>query len=217
MNDGIARMSRSLARKVAVYLGLSETPCAFQARIGSAKGVWIVDADDDGLDDNNIWLETYPSQRKWKCAYTDIHHRTFEVREWSRDLIPATLNSQFIPVIEAQSHNTDMMRRVIADHLKNGLEEELGGQTAALTHPMNLRSWTQRGRSHPTQGHIPFLGALPDRDEDEIPFLLDAGFDATKNPYLRNKVWNTQKRQAEQIKNKMNIRVGLSRNRPESP
>lgn len=212
MNDGIARMSRSFARKVASCLGLCETPCVFQARIGSAKGIWIIDADDDGLDDNDVWIETYPSQRKWKCPYEDVNHRVFEVREWSRGLVPATLNAQFIPVLEAQSLNFNLMRGVLADHLKNGLEEELGGQTAAMTHPMNLRSWAQRGRNgFSTPGQISYLGALPDREEDEIPFLLDAGFDATKTPYLRNKVWKAQKRQAEQIKNKMNIKVGHPR------
>ncbi|KAF4974034.1 hypothetical protein FZEAL_9027 [Fusarium zealandicum] len=209
MGDGIGRMSRGLARKVATHLGLQEAPCAFQARIGSAKGMWIVDVDDDGLDDND-WIETFPSQRKWKCDFEDIHHRTFEVREWSKELRPAALNQQFIPVLEARAPLPHLMREAISNHLVNGLREEIGGQLAAMTHPTNLRGWTHRGFDRSNLGHIPFLGALPERDEDIISYMLDAGFDATKCRYLRDLVWNSQKRQADLLKSKMNIKIPRS-------
>ncbi|KAM0427592.1 hypothetical protein ACHAPT_007553 [Fusarium lateritium] len=209
MGDGIGRMSRSLARKVATYLGLLEAPCAFQARIGSAKGMWIVDVEDDGLDDND-WIETYPSQRKWDCDYLDIHHRTFEVREWSRELRPAALNQQFIPVLEAQAPRPRLMREAIANHLVNGLNEEINGQKTAMAHPTNLRGWTHRGFDRSTVGHVPFLGGLPERDEDIISYMLDAGFEATKCRYLRDLVWSMQKKQADQLKAKMNIKIPRS-------
>ncbi|KAJ4169693.1 hypothetical protein NW754_005841 [Fusarium falciforme] len=209
MGDGIGRMSRSLARKVATRLGLLEAPCAFQARIGSAKGMWIVDVEDDGLDDSD-WIETYPSQRKWECDYLDVHHRTFEVREWSRELRPAALNQQFIPVLEAQAPRPRLMRDAIAAHLVNGLDEEIGGQMAAMAHPTNLRGWTHRGFDRSSVGHIPFLGGLPERDEDVISYLLDAGFEATKCRHLRDLVWSMQKRQADQLKAKMNIKIPRS-------
>ncbi|GKT99639.1 unnamed protein product [Fusarium langsethiae] len=209
MGDGIARMSRSLARKVATRLGLMETPCAFQARIGSAKGMWIVDVEDDGLDDD-VWIETYPSQRKWVCDFEDIHHRTFEVREWSRELRSASLNTQFIPVLEAQAPKPGSMRNIIANHLANGLQDEIGGQLAAMTHPTSLRGWTHRGFDRSTLGNVPFAGGLPDHDEDVVSFMLDAGFDATKCRFLRDLVWSNQKRQAEQLKAKMNIKIPRS-------
>ncbi|KAJ4268954.1 hypothetical protein NW762_003025 [Fusarium torreyae] len=209
MGDGIARMSRSLARKIATHMGLLEAPCAFQARIGSAKGMWIVDVDDDGLDDDD-WIETYPSQRKWNCDFQDVHHRTFEVREWSRELRSAALNTQFIPVLEARATAPQRMRDAIAHHLANGLREEIGGQLVAMTHPTNLRGWTHRGFDRSTLGHVPFLGALPEREEDAVSYMLDAGFDATKCRYLRDIVWNSQKRQAELLKAKMNIKIPRS-------
>ncbi|KAG8665411.1 hypothetical protein FPOAC2_10482 [Fusarium poae] len=209
MGDGIARMSRSLARKIATHLGLLETPCAFQARIGSAKGMWIVDVEDDGLDDD-VWIETYPSQRKWACDFEDVHHRTFEVREWSRELRSASLNTQFIPVLEAQAPIPSSMRNIIANHLANGLQDEIGGQLAAMTHPTSLRGWTHRGFNRSNLGHVPFVGGLPDHDEDIVSFLLDAGFDATKCRFLRDLVWSNQKRQAEQLKSKMNIKIPRS-------
>lgn len=43
MNDGIGRMSLGVARKVQEALDLSEMPSAIQARLGPAKGMWIVD------------------------------------------------------------------------------------------------------------------------------------------------------------------------------
>ncbi|KLP15282.1 Uncharacterized protein LW94_11783 [Fusarium fujikuroi] len=209
MGDGIGRMSRNLARRIATHMGLLETPCAFQARIGSAKGMWIVDVEDDGLD-NDDWIETYPSQRKWNCDFEDVHHRTFEVREWSRELRSAALNTQFIPVLEAQAHVPQDMRNVIARHLANGLQEEIGGQLAAMTHPTNLRGFTHRGFDRATLGNVPFLGALPEREEDIISYMLDAGFDATKCRFLRDMVWKAQKRQADQLKEKMNIKIPRS-------
>ncbi|KAF5965753.1 RNA-dependent RNA polymerase 2 [Fusarium coicis] len=209
MGDGIGRMSRNLARRIATHMGLLETPSAFQARIGSAKGMWIVDVEDDGLD-NDDWIETYPSQRKWNCDFKDVHHRTFEVREWSRELKSAALNTQFIPVLEAQAPVPQDMRNVIARHLANGLQEEIGGQLAAMTHPTNLRGFTHRGFDRATLGNVPFLGALPEREEDIISYMLDAGFDATKCRFLRDMVWNNQKRQAEQLKAKMNIKIPRS-------
>ncbi|WZH44240.1 RNA dependent RNA polymerase-domain-containing protein [Fusarium acuminatum] len=209
MGDGIGRMSRSLSRKVATHLGLMEAPSAFQARIGSAKGMWVVDVDDDGLDDDD-WIETYPSQRKWNCDFSDIHHRTFEVREWSKELRSAALNTQFIPVLEAQAPVPQNMRDIISHHLATSLQEEIGGQLAAMTHPTNLRGWTHRGFDRSILGTVPFVGGLPERDEDTISFMLDAGFDATKCSFLRDLVWKGQKRQAEQLKAKMNIKIPRS-------
>ncbi|KAK7427208.1 hypothetical protein QQZ08_006321 [Neonectria magnoliae] len=212
MNDGIGRMSRSFARKVAIHLGLSEIPCCYQARIGSAKGMWIIDVEDDGFDDND-WVETYPSQRKWKCDFQDIHHRTFEVRNWSRELKAASLNQQFIPVLEAQSRIPGAMRNAIARHLVDGLREEIDGQIAAMKHPMDLRAWVRRSGSSVTslsQAHVPFVGGLPDREDDIIPFLLDAGFDTNKNEYLKELTWAMRKRQMDQLKAKMNIKIPRS-------
>lgn len=213
MNDGIGRMSRSVARKVATHLGLSETPCCYQARIGSAKGIWIVDVEDDGLDDSD-WIETYPSQRKWECDFEDIHHRTFEVRNWPRELRPASLNAQFIPVLEAQSREPGKMRKAIAKHLVDGLRMELDGQITAMNHPMDLRAWIKRAGSSSvgslSQGHVPFIAGLPERDEDVVAFLLDSGFDTKQNAFLKELTWDMRKRQTDQLKAKMNIRIPRS-------
>jgi hypothetical protein len=82
MNDGIGRMSLGIARKIQQTLGLSEIPSAVQARLGPAKGMWIVDLTGrrpdrpkGDYDPDELWVETYPSQRKWKCDLTDPYQR----------------------------------------------------------------------------------------------------------------------------------------------
>ncbi|KAK1657769.1 RNA dependent RNA polymerase-domain-containing protein [Colletotrichum godetiae] len=49
MNDGVGRMSLLLARQIREVLGLSDVPSAIQGRLGSAKGVWIIDVEDSFL------------------------------------------------------------------------------------------------------------------------------------------------------------------------
>jgi hypothetical protein len=122
----------------------------------------------------------------------------------------AALNTQFIPVLEAQAPVPQNMRDIISHHLATSLQEEIGGQLAAMTHPTNLRGWTHRGFDRSILGTVPFVGGLPERDEDTISFMLDAGFDATKCSFLRDLVWKGQKRQAEQLKAKMNIKIPRS-------
>lgn len=61
MNDGAARISATLAGKIALMIGLDLIPSVFQGRFGEAKGLWVVDYNDKEGDD---WIEIYPSQQK---------------------------------------------------------------------------------------------------------------------------------------------------------
>lgn len=61
MNDGVARMSRAVSRQIRDRLGLRTCPSAVQGRLGSAKGMWVIDVADTT---DEVWIETYPSQRK---------------------------------------------------------------------------------------------------------------------------------------------------------
>lgn len=213
MNDGIGRMSRSLARKVAASLGLSDTPCGFQARIGSAKGMWIVDTKDDGLEDKD-WIETYPSQQKWVCDFEDVCHRTFEVHDYPRELRSASLNQQFIPVIEAQAPNPGAMRKTLAKFLVDGLQKEIDEQTEAMKYPMDFRSWLRRAGSQSddraSQGVVPFVAGLPDRDEDIMAFLLDSGFRIDSQRFLHDLAISFRRQQMDKLKDKMKIQIPRS-------
>ncbi|KAM4057214.1 RNA dependent RNA polymerase domain-containing protein [Hirsutella rhossiliensis] len=195
MNDGIGRMSRSLARKVATCLGLTYVPSGYQARIGSAKGMWIIDVEDDGLEEDD-WIEIYPSQTKWDCAFEDPHHRCFE---------------QFIPVLEEQAWDRGAMRRAIKEHLENGLVAELDAQTAALGHPADLRLWLRQTGGSRTgnvfHGVVPCLAGLPRTDEEAIAFLLDAGFHHRQLKYIQTLLFDLAKKRAEQLKTKTHVKV----------
>ncbi|KAK4083650.1 uncharacterized protein Triagg1_1312 [Trichoderma aggressivum f. europaeum] len=213
MNDGIGRISPSLAKKVAVALGLSDCPSCFQGRLGSAKGMWLVDVESEE-DFERDWVETYPSQRKWKCDFEDPHHRTLEIRNWPSELRSASLNQQFIPVLEARSPQPDAMRRVVSEHLQRALHADLGEQAAAMKEPMGLRSWIRQSgpskNERSLDGSVEFLAGLPDSNADKVAFLLDSGFDQRRMTYLRELVWEMCKKKADILKTKMNITIPCS-------
>lgn len=216
MNDGIGRMSGSLARKIASCLRLESIPCAFQARFGSAKGVWIVDDTyrPPSIGDED-WIVTYPSQRKWDCSYEDAQHRTFEVHSWPMEVKSASLNQQFIPLLEAQAIHPASMREIFARYLQIGLEEGLDELKSAMNDPLDLRHWLQRSSGSMSETSLrdnqqPFLGSLPRRTEDAAAALLDAGFNPKDCLYLQRMCWQLGNQMAKTLQDKMNIQVPCS-------
>ncbi|KAL7934950.1 RNA dependent RNA polymerase domain-containing protein [Trichoderma chlorosporum] len=213
MNDGIGRISPSLARKVAAALGLSDCPSCFQGRLGSAKGMWLIDVDSEE-DFERDWVEIYPSQKKWECDFDDPHHRTLEIRNWPSELRSASLNQQFIPVLEARSLEPDAMRRAISEHLKRALHADLGEQATAMKEPMSLRLWIHQSgpakNDRLLDGSTEFLAGLPNSNADKVAFLLDSGFDQRRMEFLKNVVWEMCKKKADTLKTKMNITIPCS-------
>ncbi|KAK1833678.1 RNA dependent RNA polymerase-domain-containing protein [Podospora conica] len=211
MNDGIGRMSIAVARKVRDRLGLTDIPSAIQARIGSAKGMWLVDVNDTG---DGLWVETYPSQRKWRCDQTDEHQRTLEVRATSTELRSAGLNLQLLPVLEAQSPNPALMRAAISKRLTHDLEEQFRGQQEAFNDPILLRQWMAanfNGRaSRVKNGCVPMLGGLPESKEESVLLLLNSNFVPSEQAYMAKIIWDLQKQKCEQLKTKLNVKVSQS-------
>ncbi|KAK3934262.1 putative RNA-dependent RNA polymerase SHL2 [Diplogelasinospora grovesii] len=188
MNDGIGRMSRSVARKIRDVLGLSDIPSAIQGRMGPAKGMWLMDVRDA---DDEDWIETHASELK-----------------------PAGLNLQFLPVLEAQAKDPALMRQAIGERLTNDLQRQFDTQKEALKRPIQFRQWISEissGRSNRVKfGHVPFLGGLPESREEIVSFLLNSGFDPTKQKYLQELAWDLQKQKCDELKTKLNIKVGRS-------
>ncbi|KAK4163856.1 putative RNA-dependent RNA polymerase SHL2 [Cladorrhinum sp. PSN259] len=213
MNDGIGLMSRSVTRKIRDILGLSDIPSAVQARIGPAKGMWLMDVKDMGDED---WIETYPSQRKWDwdVNLADPHQRTLEVRSTAVELKSAGLNLQFLPVLEDRAEDKVLMRQAIGERLKNDLEKEFETQKSALKSPLNLRQWINEhwsGRADRVRnGAVSFLGGLPEKKEEVLNLLLASGFDPMKQKYLQDQAWDLQKQKCDLLKTKMNIKVSRS-------
>ncbi|KAL7920937.1 RNA dependent RNA polymerase domain-containing protein [Trichoderma austrokoningii] len=217
MNDGIGRISPRLAKKVAELLGLTDCPSCFQGRLGSAKGMWLIDIDSEGDFEGAFeedWVEIYPSQIKWECDFKDVHHRTLEIRSWAKELKSASLNQQFIPVLEARSKDSGLMRRVMASHLQRALHIELGEQTDAIKDPQSLRLWIHQSgplkNDQPLDGSAKFLGGLPDSNSDKVAFLLDSGFDQKRLKYLKDVVLEMCQKKADTLKTKMNITIPCS-------
>ncbi|KAG8425956.1 hypothetical protein J3459_008559 [Metarhizium acridum] len=211
MNDGIGRISKALAMKIASKLGLTELPCAFQARLGGAKGMWIIDS--DPILGDGDWIVTYASQIKWDCDHEDSHHRTFEVKEWSKEPRPASLNQQFIPVLEARAINPYKMRDTISAHLRRGLLEELAAQRTAMEDSAELRLWLQQGGGSKPEGldnSMAFLGCLPRDPKKVMAVLLDSGFHPKSCKYLQDLFRDAARDRAAFLKAKMKICVPCS-------
>ncbi|KAH7029191.1 RNA dependent RNA polymerase-domain-containing protein [Microdochium trichocladiopsis] len=206
MNDGIGRVSPSLMSKVKEHLGLSETPSAFQARLGSAKGMWIVDFTDSSGED---WIETYPSQRKWECDWHDEAHRTLEIKAVSTALTPARLNLQTLQILSDRASDRGMLREVLGARLEAGLREEFRALREA-NNPLLLRQWANEKASYFRElfDHDK-LGGLPNSIEDRIAFLLDAGFDQSQK-YLQKLIYKCQKQMCDKLRNDLKITIGKS-------
>lgn len=214
MNDGVARMSPAVARQIRARLGLMVTPAAVQGRLGSAKGMWILDTRISPASDK-IWIETFPSQRKWVVDWSnaDEHHRTLEIRNVASMPKSASFNLQFLPVIEDRAIDKVSMREAIGSLLKTKLRNELDGQRRALQTPLQFRQWTHETATHKhdriVQERVPYLGGMPQEDEEVMNMLLDAGFDS-RNELLNGITWNIQKRKCKMLMEKLNITVGRS-------
>ena len=215
MNDGIGRMSSSLARKISESMGLLDVPAGFQGRIGSAKGVWIRDKSDLAAHQED-WIETYPSQRKWKCDFLDPDQRTFEVRSEVRELTPANLNLQFLPIFQDRAIDAELMKTRIGAILADGLQKELETQRLAMSSPIQFRQWLHENGSVSRRAgrlrnfEVPFLAGLPRSMDEQMGFLLDGGFDPRKQKFLQEMAWTLRKDKCEELKKRLNIKVGRS-------
>lgn len=211
MNDGAGRISPNLMRKLRDRLGLQTIPSAIQGRLGSAKGMWLVDVKDHS---NEEWIETYPTQRKWQCDMSDEAHRTLEIRSWSTELVSASLNIQFLPILEDRAKDPALMRATFVQNMTTESETELEDIKLALQHMELFRKWCREG-SQPsfqrlTSRSVPFLGGLPDGFEDVMSFLVDGGFEPMRLKFLQKIVFQRQKTKGDAMKEELRIKISKS-------
>lgn len=213
MNDGIARMSTALARQIRDVMGLDDIPAGYQGRFGCAKGFWIRDTEDIS---DEIWIETYPSQRKWVCDFKEEDHRTFEVRNPSKELKSATLNLQLLPILEDRAINGQEMKHRIGKFMKDSLEADMESQKEAMRDPAHFKLWvyentaSQRRQDRARLGHVPWAAGLPISREDQMELLLSQGFDPTKLEFLRKIAYGLRKEKCEELQSRLNVKVGRS-------
>ncbi|KAH8176460.1 RNA dependent RNA polymerase domain-containing protein [Sarocladium implicatum] len=211
MADGAGRISFALARLVAEQLGLDDVPCAFQARIGGCKGMWMIDL--QTLTTEEIWLETLPSQRKFECPYDEDSHRRFEVCEWPKPLQRATINPQLIVILEQNATDRKAIRLCFEQLLAESLRQEIILLQESIDRPADIRAWVHSlgisSRDRLSHGHIKYLAGAPASREDEIATMLDSGFDLHQK-YVCDLVMKSATYRAEELKDKLKITVPRS-------
>lgn len=180
MNDGCARISEAAAREVAQCCGLDYVPSAFQGRIGAAKGVWMIDASGEQLcsSKRNFWIEITDQQSKFESHACDIYlpdaaRVTFEVNDYAKKLVPASLNFQLLPILAHRGVPFHVLSRLLEEDLTRKLED----LEQAMDSPVTLQKWVQDTR--PTTSErlaskgILMRGGLPSSLSEIIVFLLE--------------------------------------------
>lgn len=211
MNDGVGRISPSLMRKVRDVLGLQSIPSAIQGRLGSGKGMWMTDTTDLGRGD---WIEIYPSQRKWNCDMSKEAHRALEIRSYSMNLVSASLNKQFLPILEDRARDVTALRQTFVDNLTTRSADETESLKEALQHPELFRKWVRalnpRDSFRILPDGMPFLAGLPDSTEDIMSFLVDGGFEPMQLKFLQDIVFQAQRRRGDDMKDELHIKIAKS-------
>jgi len=219
MNDGCARISKSLGREIALKIGLENIPSVFQARIGGAKGLWMVDTDDNMRADypaqmtgRNFCVEVTDSQLKiWPHPKDDMRgdelQRTFEVVDYSIPLHTATLNKQFLSILDDRGVPRDVLKQLLlADNkvFHQGLFD-------VIDNPLLLRDWLATNKlSSRGLDEVRYSGGLPEATDEQIILLLESGFSPRDTPILHERLQGFLKRNIDRYLNKMQVRVPLS-------
>lgn len=218
MNDGCARISKAAAKGIAEHLGLLQVPCAFQGRLGGAKGMWMVDSTDEHLvegEEDEQWIEITDSQLKFEGHPIDtsspqINRLTFEVNDFPKRLAPSSLNFQLMPILQ----NGGVPGVIFEDLLKDDLWTKESELKVAMDDARCLRLWNQRinpvTEVRAEAGGIEFLGGLPDSDAEKINWFIEHGFHPKSCQYLKDKLFKSILAYCHQLEAKMDVGVGQS-------
>ena len=176
-DQGCARISRAAAKAVAEKLGIyGQMPSVFQARIGGAKGIWMVDALSEAHQGTarDYWIEITDSQVKFESYLsTDPAHLTFEVLSMSKPLSSATLNFQFIPILAECGVPGEVFERLLKKDLQRKVSELEGAMESGLA----LRKWIQDNGSILADGNqskvLEMTGGLPAMRAARITWFVE--------------------------------------------
>lgn len=144
MNDGSCRMSRGAGIGIWRQLnGTGNVPSAFQARIGPAKGVWVVS---DAGDDCDVWIELSESQRKFIRHHEDYDDErcdplrlTFEVNSWAEKPSKSSLSLEYPPILEDRG----VSRLALYNLVQEGFQAQYQAAHDAVTYSSSTRRWLQ--------------------------------------------------------------------------
>ena len=165
---------------MAECLGLDYVPSVFQGRIGGAKGMWMVDAQDENPSKHgrNYWIEITDKQLKFEGhprdeIYPEPARVTLDVNAWAKKLSSSSLNFQLLPIL--------LDRGVPPGVFANLLEEDLTARVDELKVAMDsglaLRKWNQEINpitgERTKNGGIEMQGGLPLSTAERINWFTE--------------------------------------------
>ncbi|KAF2657604.1 hypothetical protein K491DRAFT_318144 [Lophiostoma macrostomum CBS 122681] len=221
MNDGCSLVSYDAAREIwRLYkekTGITTPmPSAFQARIGGAKGMWMVSPDSNShyTRPPDFWIKISKSQLKFEphredesTKTHDSRRLTFEVVRFSSGPSQSDLHLSFIQILVDRGVPLEAIEQTIIRRLDLERAELL----KILMDPAQVYAWvhkqglgTQDSQNKPRQAAFPL--ALGDR----IKIMLESGFSPTAEPYLGQCLRRIIKQQQLFEEQKLRIPLGKS-------
>lgn len=181
-------------------LGLDQTPCVYQGRIGGAKGIWMVDYTNEISPRSKVsafngftlqgngekWIEITDSQQKfephaWNYYCPEDELVRFEVHSFSKKLSSATLNFQLMPILANRGVDESVFDRL----LEEDLTDKVSHLEAAMEDGLALRKWNQDNNSiagERTQlEDIEMQGGLPLSMPEKINWFVEVRLLAISN------------------------------------
>lgn len=196
MNDGCSLISVGAALLIwqevrKITNSDDPMPSAFQARIGGAKGIWMISAEPSSAtdEDREIWIQISDSQSKFESrredrddpSKSDPLRLTFEYLDHSRRPVPSELHISFIPILVDRG----VPKHVIADLMVNQLDEERKELLQLLPNTERMYHWVHlEGSSNSGLESPPWQGAMYLSLQDKIKHLFESGFTPDEEPYL---------------------------------
>ncbi|KAF2259344.1 hypothetical protein CC78DRAFT_586077 [Lojkania enalia] len=217
MNDGCSLISVGAAEEVwKIYKKTTGTndplPSAFQARIGGAKGMWMVSAESYSKDQKHrdIWIEITESQLKFKPhpedesdENFDPHRLTFELCKYSSRPAPSDLHLSFIPIMVDRG----VTKETIGGLMEKKLDFERDQLLSMLPNAVRMYHWVHKQNSREGQD-IRWQAALPISLGDRVNLLLESGFNPVKAPYLANCLYRCIRQDQLTMEKKLRVPLG---------
>lgn len=223
MNDGCAQISVGAARLVwKMVKKAGAIPSVFQARIGGAKGMWMLSAPATTEDPEHlaIWIDITKSQLKFEPHDEDLDDRTFngnrltfEIVGYSSHHRASELHYLFIPIMIDRG----VSRNKFVGLMNERLNFERDQLLELLPEPRRLRKWVNDQGSMQEErvrdGGAPIWQAgLPKPLPEKIIFLLESGFSPLTSPFLARSFHRFLDLQLTRIQEKLSIPLGRATN-----
>ncbi|CUS10551.1 unnamed protein product [Tuber aestivum] len=208
MNDGCSVVSPKVMQEIRKILDLDETPTAVQARLGGAKGVWMVDTSIDWSSDE-ISIQVTESQLKYKgdADDQDWARMTLDILHISHEPRPTTINIQLIPILENRGVPFQALKELAEEHL----EEDLDELFKVIDKPVELRKWIYDrggvGAGRISYKGIQATGSMPSTKHEMAILLLESGFLVRSCRVLMDHVRGMIDQYCEDLKEKLHIRI----------